>query len=65
MTTEELTIAVIELGLCEAELLKAIKSADRMLTYFIIVWKGRDKTRDKEIADNMKDYWKHQQCGAE
>jgi len=26
--------------------------------------KAKDK-EDAEIADNMRDYWKHQRCGAE
>jgi len=26
---------------------------------------GERQLEDSEIAENMKDYWKHQRCGAE
>ncbi len=58
---EELIRYFMDKGLARGQAIIGIKTALDRASKGVIL-KG---TEDKVIADNMRDYWKHQCCGAE
>ncbi len=57
----ELVFAAAERTYCQQELLDAIRAQYKLIALFV----KREDARDAEIADNMRDFWKSQSCGAE